>query len=88
MSGLVGPSGRPIAHDGPTGRKIIIHEAMVQGRPAWGVDFEGIGILEVFQILGDVIRGIAQRERSLIAEKRAMAKVQEKVNQINEENKK
>lgn len=88
MSHLVGPSGRPIATEGPTGRKIIIHEAMVGGRPAWGVDFEGIGILEVFQILGDVIRGIAQRERSLIAEKRAMAQVQTKVDQINKENEK
>lgn len=83
--GLVGPNGRPIAHDGPTGRKIIIHEAVVNGRAAWGVEFNEIGILEVFQILGDVIRGIAQRERSMIAEKRAMKNVQAKMDEINKE---
>lgn len=82
--GLVGPNGKPIAHDGPTGRRINIHEAMVQGRAAWGVEFEGIGILECLQILGEVIRGIAQRERSLIAEKRAMAGVQQKMDAIKE----
>lgn len=85
---LVGPNGRPIAQDGPTGRKIIIHEAMVSGRPAWGVEFNEIGILEVFQILGDVIRGIAQRERSLVAEKRAMAGVQVKMDAIKKESEK
>lgn len=88
---LIAPNGKAILPtDGVTGRKIIIHEAIIKGQRMWGVDFEGGGfeLLEIFQIIGDVIRGIAQRERSLAAEKRALVDVKQKIHAINEQEKK
>ncbi len=85
---LLGPDGKPTAHDGPTGRYIKIIEHVMKGRPVWGVEFEGsFELLEMFQILSDVIRGIAQRERSLVAENRAMQEVKQKMASISTQEK-
>lgn len=49
-------------------KKIVISENEVQGKQVWGVEFhpniQSFEFEEVFQILGDVIRGIAQNARS------------------------
>lgn len=39
---LVGPNGKPIVKsEGPTGRRIILHEIMVNGQPAIKTDAQG-----------------------------------------------
>lgn len=83
---LVGPSGKPL---GTTEKKkIIISENTIQGKLVWGVEFhpgiEAFEFEEVFQILGDVIRGIAQNARARKHEAMKMAEVKAKMNAINE----
>ena len=84
---IVGLDGRPVTHaDGPTGRKITIHEAKVKGRPSWGVEFDGpFDMLEIFQVLADVITGIARQQRSQMVEKKVAVEVQAKMQQMNKE---
>jgi hypothetical protein len=91
---LVGPNGKPLqkVEDGPSGKSITIHEEIKEGRPVWGVEFKpGIQAFEfeeVFQILGDVIRGIAQNARSRKHEAMAMQEVAAKVHHIDKQEKK
>lgn len=63
---LVNPNGTPLGI--AENKKITISENTVQGKKVWGVEFhpaiEAFEFEEVFQILGDVIRGIAQNARS------------------------
>ena len=63
---LVNPNGSPLGL--AENKKITISENTVQGKRVWGVEFhpgiEAFEFEEVFQILGDVIRGIAQNARS------------------------
>lgn len=81
---LVTPNGQPAGV--VEKRKIVITEAEAQGRPVWGVEFhpgiQAFEFEEVFQILGDVIRGIAQNARSRKHEAIAMKKVREKMHSI------
>jgi hypothetical protein len=85
--GLVGPNGQPLVQDGPSGKSITIHEHMMSGKPVWGVEFkpgiEAFEFEEVFQILGDVIRGVAQNARARKHEAMAMQQVAAKVRDIN-----
>jgi hypothetical protein len=83
---IVGIDGKPIAPtEGPTGRKIVIHEVMQNGKPVWGMDFSNIGLLEMFQVMGDCIRAVAQRERSLMIEKQEMAKVKAEIHKMKQQ---
>jgi hypothetical protein len=73
-------------------KKIVISENEVQGRNVWGVEFhpdiQAFEFEEVFQILGDVIRGIAQNARARKHEALKMKEVAAKVASINERERK
>lgn len=83
---LVGPNGAPLGV--VESKKIVISENTVQGKKVWGVEFhpaiEAFEFEEVFQILGDVIRGIAQNARARKHEAIKMREVKQKMNEINE----
>lgn len=87
---LVGANGTPLGLT--ENKKIVISENTVQGKKVWGVEFhpsiQAFEFEEVFQILGDVIRGIAQNARSRKHEAMAMNEVNAKIKQINEQEKK
>lgn len=77
-------TGKPTAHDGPTGRVIAIQEMVIKGRPTWAIDFApaitAFEFEEVMMILGDVTRGIAQQALSKVHEARHMAKLKQELN--------
>lgn len=81
---LVGLSGAPLGV--VEKKKIVISENEVQGKQVWGVEFhpniQAFEFEEVFQILGDVIRGIAQNARSRKHEAKHMQKVQRDLDAI------
>lgn len=81
---LVGSNGAPLGIQEK--KKIVISENEVQGKRVWGVEFhpgiQAFEFEEVFQILGDVIRGIAQNARSRKHEAMAMQAVKEKMTAI------
>jgi len=83
---LISPSGRPLGITEK--KKIIISENEVQGKQVWGVEFQpGIQAFEfeeVFQILGDVIRGIAQNARARKHEAMKMQEVKQELASMNE----
>lgn len=89
---LVGVNGTPL---GVTeGKKIVISENILppdQGeapRKAWGVEFhpsaEAFEFEEVIQILGDVVRGIAQNARARKREIIQMEQVRQKMAALKE----
>lgn len=83
---LISPNGSPLGiHEN---KKIIISENTVQGKQVWGVEFhpgiQAFEFEEVFQILGDVIRGIAQNARARKHEAKSMQAVKQKMTEINE----
>lgn len=86
---LVTPTGVPIGL--VENKKIVISENTVEGKRVWGVEFhpgiQAFEFEEVFQILGDVIRGIAQNARARKHEAMAMKAVKEKMAVIKEQEK-
>lgn len=86
---LVGRDGAPLGI--VEGKKIVISENQVQGKMVWGVEFhpgiQAFEFEEVFQILGDVIRGIAQNARAKKREYIKMEEVKAKMASIKEKEK-
>ena len=86
---LVGSNGTPLGIQ--EGKKIVISENVIQGKRVWGVDFhpsiEAFEFEEVFQILGDVIRGIAQNARSRKHEAMQMKEVKKQMTSMNPQEK-
>ncbi len=84
---LVGANGAPLGVQEL--KKIVISENDIQGKKAWGVEFhphiEAFEFEEVFQILGDVIRGIAQNARARKHEAMKMRAVKEQMAAIQKE---
>lgn len=80
---IFGADGRQIS-TGPTGRKIIIEEIVAEkGRSSWGVQTTAeMDILEAVQVLGDVIRAIAQNQRQIRHESKVMNEVKAKMDEI------
>ena len=88
---IVGADGQPMVTENMDGRYIKIVESKQGDKMVWGVEF-GPGEahfdpLEALQVLGDVVRGLAQNTRSLLAEKRAMQEVRRKMAEMAGENK-
>ena len=81
---LVDGKGKPIASEGNDMRYIKIVETMHEGKRVWAVDYHPqIGAFEfeeVFQILGNVISGIAQNARALKHDAIIKAKLQAELN--------
>lgn len=76
--------GKPLIMEGQEGRSIKIIETKVEGKMVWGIDFkpslQSFEFEEVFQILGDVIRGIAQDARARKHEFLTKQRVQAELN--------
>lgn len=76
--------GNPIA----TERSIMITEKTVEGKKMWTVDYvptiAAFEFEEVFQVLGNVIAGVAQNARARKHEAMLQEKVKEKINEIKE----
>lgn len=86
---LVHPNGTPLGMQ--EGKKIVISENFVQGKPVWGVEFhpsiQAFEFEEVFQILGEVTRGIAQNARARKQEAIKLKEVHKKMASIDEKEK-
>ena len=76
-------NGRPVSSEGQDARYIKIVETNVGGKMVWAVDYhptiQAFEFEEVFQVLGNVIAGIAQnaraRKREAIMQQQMQAKV-------------
>lgn len=86
---LVGANGQPLGAQEL--KKIVISENVVQGRRMWGVEYhpgiQAFEFEEVFQILGDVIRGIAQEARARKHDALRQQQLKAKVAAINKQEK-
>lgn len=82
---ITGPDGMPISSDG---RYIKIVEANVSDKKVWAVEYHphisAFEFEEVFQVLGNVVAGIAQNARARKHEAMMQEKVKEKINAIKE----
>ncbi len=76
--------GKPIASE----RQIRIVESLVGEKKVWAVEYHphisAFEFEEVFQVLGNVVAGIAQNARARKHEVMMQEKVKEKINEIKE----
>jgi hypothetical protein len=85
---LFAPNGRPLYKtEGPTGRRIILEERIVEGEPRWGFNCGEMEDREFVQVLANAIASAMQLVRSRKAEAKVNQEVQGVINQMNKETK-
>lgn len=79
---IVDPSGKQIS-DGPTGRKITVHEHILKGRPCWGMEVTNdLDALETILVLTEVTRAVVLDQKNKMMEHRVKQEVQQKLNDL------